>query len=220
MHFYSVSSSFWGRRRLSCAALLAFVGAMAADATPRDETAASTSALLWQQVLAEVADAACDAPQQCHTIAVGNKACGGPEAYLAWSSKQTSAARLEPLVSQHAAERRAENARSGSVSDCSMVMDPGATCQVKRCTLLPYAGFAIDADKVFAWAEKSFPHIFEPLGQGSVSAWGYRYRSYAAGHYLAVRESGSANLHYLGPLSNHTLLDLGPLSDWVIQAGP
>ena len=99
--------------------------------------AATPSAALWADIKAEVGDAACDGPAQCHSLAVGAKACGGPEAYVAWSSKRSDGKRLQALAGQHAAARKDENARSGMVSNCMAVPAPGASCQASRCTLLP-----------------------------------------------------------------------------------
>ena len=105
--------------------------------TPALNPAASSSAQLLAQIQAEIGDAACDSPAQCHSIGVGAKACGGPEGYLAWSSKRSDEKKLMGLVAQHAETRRAENLASGMMSDCRLVTDPGATCQAGRCTLLP-----------------------------------------------------------------------------------
>ena len=77
---------------------------------------------------------------------------------------------------------------------------------------------AADADKVFAWGELTFSEVFSPAGQVSLSANGYRYRNYTGGHTLFVNESGIAHLYYIGPLSGNARLDLGLLSDWVVQA--
>lgn len=77
--------------------------------------------------------------------------------------------------------------------------------------------FAGDADKVFAWAKVTYPAVFQRIGQMSSSELGYRYRSYADVHYLAVNDSGTSHLYYLGPLSNNTVLDLGALDYWVAQ---
>ena len=79
---------------------------------------------------------------------------------------------------------------------------------------------ATDADKVFAWAERTYTTIFSPAGQASQVIPGYRIRAYGGGHYLGVNDSGTAHLYYLGPLSNNAILDLGLLSVWVVQAGP
>ena len=93
------------------------------------------SQVLWRQIQAEVGDAACDGPQQCHSIAVGAKSCGGPDSYLAWSSKGSDGKKLRSLVEQHVEARRAENAASDMASNCQFITDPGATCQAGRCVL-------------------------------------------------------------------------------------
>lgn len=107
----------------------------AADGPPG--RAGVAPAPLLQQIQAEIGDAACDAAAQCRTLALGSKACGGPERYLAWSSARSDGARLGQLAAQYAAARQAEDARSGMMSTCEMVIDPGATCRQNRCVLLP-----------------------------------------------------------------------------------
>ncbi len=93
---------------------------------------AATTDLL-QQLRAEIGGAACDSAQQCKTIPVGHKACGGPETYLAWSSKATDGAKLRSLADAYGAKRKSENVASGMASNCMAVMDPGATCSAGRC---------------------------------------------------------------------------------------
>lgn len=85
------------------------------------------------QLRAAIGNAACDTAQQCKTIAVGHKACGGPETYLAWSTKTTDEAKLKRLADAYGAKRKAENLASGMMSNCAMTMDPGATCSAGRC---------------------------------------------------------------------------------------
>ncbi len=75
---------------------------------------------------------------------------------------------------------------------------------------------ANDVDAVFAWAQRSFPEIFTPNAQASQSNFGIRYRVYVGDHILAVNESGTAHLFYIGPISSNEVLNLGPLSDWVV----
>lgn len=93
-----------------------------------DTTAPADSAALHRAILAEIGEAGCDSDVQCRTIAIGAKACGGPQAYLAYSIKGTSEDRLHRLVARQREAQKAELARSGLVSDCAMVSDPGAVC--------------------------------------------------------------------------------------------
>ena len=77
--------------RAACASLV-LLAASACTATPPVTPApAPGGANLAEQIKAEVGDAACDAPQQCQTLAIGAKACGGPERYLASRTKAATA---------------------------------------------------------------------------------------------------------------------------------
>ena len=89
-----------------------------------------------QALRSEIGDAACSAATECRTVAVGNKPCGGPQAYLPWSTRRSDARRVGELATAHAAMQRAEQRRRNLVSDCAFVTDPGATCSAGRCTLL------------------------------------------------------------------------------------
>lgn len=102
---------------------------------PAPDSAATLRAL--EQALG---DGACDSAAQCHTVAIGHKACGGPERYATWSSKTADAKRVALLARQHANARRAEDQGKGAISTCSAVRDPGATCSAGRC--VPAGGTA------------------------------------------------------------------------------
>ena len=80
-------------------------------------------------------DPVCDTPQQCQTIAIGAKACGGPERYLAWSSKNNDGRQLKALAQAQAEASRKQQQADGMMSTCSIVTDPGATCEAGRCVL-------------------------------------------------------------------------------------
>ena len=76
---------------------------------------------------------ACTADTECHSVAVGSKACGGPTGYRAYSSKTVSTASVEALA-QHEREVAAQAARdSHQVSPCFMLADPGARCEKNKC---------------------------------------------------------------------------------------
>lgn len=104
--------------------------AASAAAEPVRDVAAALQALR-----SEIGDAACRADADCRTIAVGNKPCGGPQAYLPWSSTRSDAQRIGELASAHAALQRAEQRRRNLVSDCAFVTDPGSACSANRCVL-------------------------------------------------------------------------------------
>lgn len=101
---------------------------------PRPVAAATPAAgNLMAQIKAEIGNAACDSSQQCRSLPVGQRACGGPEAYLPYSTKVSDAAKLQRLAAQQSAEQRDQNTRSGMISTCQAIMDPGATCSAGKC---------------------------------------------------------------------------------------
>ncbi|UTY55769.1 hypothetical protein [Massilia sp. erpn] len=83
------------------------------------------------RIRALAAHNSCSSSSQCHSLPLGAKACGGPEAYLPWSSASTDGAHLHALAQRYQALRVKENA--GLASDCSLVDDPGAVCRAGRC---------------------------------------------------------------------------------------
>lgn len=120
--------------------LIAWACVSCAAAPPPPSQNAVDSAALLRQIRAEIGDPVCDGPQQCGSIAVGAKSCGGPEGYLAWSSKVGNSKKLLTLVAQHALARKVEQERDGMLSDCMVVANPGAACVAGLCTLLPRVG--------------------------------------------------------------------------------
>lgn len=84
---------------------------------------------------AEIGDARCTEDAQCRTLAVGVKACGGPQAWVAWSTAVSRAEPLQALAAELAQRQKVRNEVAGAVSDCSVLPDPGARCLAQRCTL-------------------------------------------------------------------------------------
>jgi hypothetical protein len=84
---------------------------------------------LPQQIRDNIGKAACDDQQQCKTIGIGLKACGGPELYLAWSSLAANAKLLNSLSQRYRNLREAQIKADGEISNCMAIKDPGAYCQ-------------------------------------------------------------------------------------------
>lgn len=87
------------------------------------------------RIEAEIGDARCTEDAQCRTLAVGVKACGGPQAWVAWSTAVSRAEPLQALAAELAQRQKVRNEVAGAVSDCSVLPDPGARCVAQRCTL-------------------------------------------------------------------------------------
>ncbi|NML62749.1 hypothetical protein HHL21_17010 [Massilia sp. RP-1-19] len=130
----------FGAVRFGALALLFGLAACSGVSANGDSPAAAAPAGqmhqgLWQKIQAEIGSAACDNGGQCRTMPVGHKSCGGPEGYAAYSTKSGDSKRLMALGEQYAAARKAENERSGMLSNCMMESDPGASCVASRCVL-------------------------------------------------------------------------------------
>ena len=128
-------TSTYSAVRAACAAILLLATSACGSAPAQDAPPAPGNAGLLAQIQAEVGSAACDSTQQCQTIAIGAKACGGPERYLAWSSKENDGKKLKALAQAHAEASRKQQQADGMMSTCSIVTDPGATCEAGRCVL-------------------------------------------------------------------------------------
>lgn len=124
---------------LGCAACVAYAVAAARPARPDKPPAPAAAAGgdTLARIRAMIGDAACTDSGQCRTLAIGARPCGGPQAYLPWSSAHTDGAALMQLAEQYKQERQAANAASGDMSDCRFMPDPGATCRAGTCQLNP-----------------------------------------------------------------------------------
>ena len=130
--------------RLATASLLMLAASACGSAPPPASPVAGKTEALWKKIQAANADTSCDAQSQCHTIGIGSKACGGPERYMAWSSKNSDGAALKALIARHAAARRADDQREHMMSTCSVVADPGASCRAGVCAINPGGGANTD----------------------------------------------------------------------------
>lgn len=122
-------------RRLAPVLLLPLLATVlaACAAEPAARTGTDSAAPLLEQIRTEIGDAACSSDQQCRSLAIGAKPCGGPESFIAWSVQRSDAAKLERLATAYKMAREAENAREQRISNCMLVADPGAQCKAGRC---------------------------------------------------------------------------------------
>lgn len=116
---------------IACLTGAALASRPKAPSTPSTPTPDDTLA----RIRALVGPAACGGDADCHTLGLGARACGGPEAYLAWSSAQTPRAELEALAARYRDERHAADRAAGAESTCRFLPDPGAVCRAGACRL-------------------------------------------------------------------------------------
>ncbi len=124
----------WAWPVTACLASLLLLGAC--QAQPGAAPAPSDEAGLLARIKAGIGDARCSSDAQCRTVPIGEKACGGPEAWWAWSSTSAQADKLPGWATELAALARQRNQRSGMMSNCMVQPDPGAVCQAQRCVLV------------------------------------------------------------------------------------
>ena len=110
---------------------------------PALSPAADESAeVVLQRIERAIGEARCADDAQCRVAPIGASPCGGPEGFRAWSTRDTDAATLEPLLRRHATLRQAEHERSGLRSTCLLLPTPTARCarsgaSAGRCVLMP-----------------------------------------------------------------------------------
>jgi len=141
-----ITSSYGAAARLLVAVCLAVTACAQVPAAPTANTAprsdGPTSGI--HQIEQIIGPASCSNDGECRIIGVGALACGGPEAYRAWSIVRTDAVALEQAVAMDSAARRAELEREGMRSTCAVRPVPGVACvpqssaaSIGRCVLLP-----------------------------------------------------------------------------------
>ena len=127
-------------RQLPLILLLACTACRAAGPAATTPPSLTASPSLPDQMRALVGAAACTDSAQCKTVALGARACGGPEGYLAYSTATTPSAPLHALAQRYAEQSRAGHATSGMMSTCQFISDPGAQCRAGSCQLGAAAG--------------------------------------------------------------------------------
>lgn len=80
-------------------------------------------------ITALIGQAECDAQEQCHVVGVGAKPCGGPNGYLAWSSRKTDGSALQAAVASNRQAETEANRKSGLMSNCMVMPEPSAVCR-------------------------------------------------------------------------------------------
>lgn len=124
----------WGCSLAALAGAAASVAACSATSAPppsatAERSSAPPASASIDNLKALVGNAACETDDDCATLPLGARACGGPEGYLPWSRRATDGALLANLAERYADRRRADVVRQPDrASTCQVVPDPGAQC--------------------------------------------------------------------------------------------
>ncbi len=119
-----------GRLALAAMLLAGCSHAQLTSGTPRAEAGSPPVPALETRIDALIGPARCRSDADCRTIALGARACGGPQAYRAWSLRDTDAETLARLAQAHRDARLQQIERSGEMSICALLLDPGSVCRV------------------------------------------------------------------------------------------
>ena len=125
-----------GLRRAAGLGVLLMLGACQAQPGAAAAASGQDEAALLARIQAAVGEAACSSDAQCRTLPMGEKACGGPERWMAWSSTSAQADLLPGWAAELATLARQRNQRSGMVSNCQYQPDPGAVCRAQHCVMV------------------------------------------------------------------------------------
>lgn len=90
----------------------------------KKETTGKSLQLQYQEIKKMAANEACTNASAWRITPIGAKACGGPAAYIAYSSKIDTAAFLQKVAEYTKAQKK-YNKESGAVSDCAVLLHPG-----------------------------------------------------------------------------------------------
>lgn len=102
-------------------------------AGPVVDVAAETR--LLERIKSEIGSAPCTSDDQCRSLPVGAKACGGPAAWWPWSESNADGKRLQAWAQELDRLQRQRFEAIGLQSNCQVVPDPGAGCAAQRCVL-------------------------------------------------------------------------------------
>ena len=99
------------------------------EAQPEQESLDS----LRSRILELIGEPVASGMSQCRLIAFGAKPCGGPRAYLVYSTEATDSTLLARAVALYTSEDARLNQELGRASDCRLVTPPQITFAAGRC---------------------------------------------------------------------------------------
>ena len=75
----------------------------------------------------------CSTSADCGLLPIGNKPCGGPEAYMAYSKTNSDVAALEKMAQQYTEQRRQYNKDNQIIGTCQITPKPSVSCIRNQC---------------------------------------------------------------------------------------
>lgn len=78
-------------------------------------------------------DLVCSSNDDCSSLALGSRACGGPNGYVVYSKNNSSSNELVSIAANLEAVENRYNNEAGIFSICSFEMPPEVACQKNIC---------------------------------------------------------------------------------------
>lgn len=90
------------------------------------------------QIESAISHGVCHSDDDCSILPVGQKACGGPSSYVAYSTQNPPPAlvELKQLSAKSQSLARKANELSGIKSNCEYEAEPEAYCSQSRCKIV------------------------------------------------------------------------------------
>lgn len=85
------------------------------------------------EVKAMIGDAACASDSECDVVGYGVKGCGGPVAYLPFSTRVSDIGLLGKKVEEFNTTAREFNRQTQLVSNCALTTRPDVGCVQRQC---------------------------------------------------------------------------------------
>ena len=100
--------------------------------TPADEEQQLTQ--LGKEIEEFAKNKACTGGDNCRSMPVGSKSCGGPTSYIIYSLSKTDEKQLSEKVKQYTDLQKELNIKYNRISDCSLLIPPTVDCLNGVCT--------------------------------------------------------------------------------------
>jgi len=90
---------------------------------------------LYQRMQRLTENKSCREDNECKVLAVGSRACGGPEQFFAYSSLHTDEKLLAITNDRHTKLKQQQQQRLGLRSTCQVMPEPIPQCKLRQCVL-------------------------------------------------------------------------------------
>lgn len=105
-------------------------------ASVQEQSLSERLTTLDRAIREEVGIARADSFDQCQLLAVGKRACGGPEFYMVYSTVSSDAAKLQALANEYTELRVQQIAQTGEMSTCEILPKPGVMLEGGICKVV------------------------------------------------------------------------------------